>query len=128
MEPAELRKNLRQALPKASKKQVINDVFLLHTTLARIATAPDSLLSTTGATTDAENVEDTQSQEQEQLPSKESLWTAVGAITRDVCGMHTKMEALWYVEEQDLLALALNGRAKKRIIPFQCNKRLYTVQ
>jgi len=124
-EPAELRKNLRKALPKASKKQIISDTVLLHTTLARIATTSNPLLSTRD-TTDAEKRADEQSHEQ--LPSKEALWAAVGAITQELCGMQTRMEALWYVEEQDLLALALNGRMKKRIIPFQCSKRLTTMK
>lgn len=119
-EPVDLRKNLRQALPKASKKQIVTDTVLLHTTLARIGTTSDSLLSINNARDAGKGEEHSQ----EQLPSKESLWAAVGAITRELCGMQTRMDALWYVEEQDLLALALNGRVKKRIIPFQCNKRL----
>ena len=103
-DPADLRNSLRQALPQASKKQVVTDTVLLHTTLARIATT------------------DTNSLEQQQLPSKEELWSAVGKITSEFCGMQTKMDALWYVEEEDLLALALNGRIKKRTIPFQCKR------
>lgn len=107
---ADLREDLHRALPRASKKQVVTDTVLLHTTLARMAT-PKSTTSSNGEAS------------QLKLPRKEELWAAVEAITREFCGTQTRMDALWYVEEEDLLALALNGRIKKRTIPFQCNQQ-----
>lgn len=122
-EPLDLRNKLQQALPQASKKQVVTDKVLLHTTLARIATT---------STTDGDDINNQMERQLEKgvevltqspslLPNKEALWAAVESITREFCGTQTRMDALWYVEEEDLLALALNGRVKKYTIPFQCS-------
>ena len=110
-EPADLRKKLHNALPLASSKQVVTDTVLLHTTLARVATVTPKT---------EQNEVDKMSKNSKFLPSKEQLWAAVNAITREFCGIQTRMDALWYVEEEDLLALALNGRIKRRTIPLQC--------
>ena len=110
-DPATLRAMLRQALPHASKKQVVTDTVLLHTTVARI-TSTESSFSDKGSGSGDSAKSESQSS---------SLWAASEAITREFCGTTTIMDALWYVEEQDLLALALQGRMKKKTIPLkQC--------
>ena len=99
-EPQNIRQELKHALPGASKKQVLKDTVLLHTTLARVARSSTVFSS-------------------EQNDS-EALWSAAGAITREFCGLDMVMDTMWFVEEHDMLALALNGKFKKRPVQLQC--------
>lgn len=105
--PEDLRRRLKAALPGASSKQVVTDFQLLHTTLARVAVAAGE--DGTAAAAAAE---------------PQALWAAAEAITHELCGLEAAIEALWFVEEQDLLALALGGRIRRRTAPLrQCPAR-----
>lgn len=111
-DPAELRKRLKTALPGASRRQIIKDTALLHTTLARVAVTSSDM-----GTIDAKL---------EAHASPEALWAAARALTEEFCGLKTEMNELWYVEEEELLALALNGQMKRQSIPLnsgKCNNR-----
>lgn len=46
------------------------------------------------------------------------LRAAVDAMTHDLCGLQTSLTEAWYIEEQDKLALALNGKWVKHDAPF----------
>lgn len=94
-EPATIRNKLRQALPHASKKQVVLDDVILHTTLARVAISDVHPSITT------------------------ILATAAAEITVKLCGLKAQLEVMWYVEEYDVLALALNGRLQVRNVPLR---------
>jgi hypothetical protein len=94
-EPANIRNTLRQVLPNASKSQVVHDDIIFHTTLARLAVTDGSDPSIL-----------------------RSLATAASAITARLCGLQARLDVMWYVEEYDVLALALNGRLKVRNVPL----------
>ena len=107
-DPSELRNRLKIALPGASKRQIVTDTALLHTTLARVAVTPS----------DIGRIEE----KLERNANPEALWSAATALTQEFCGLQTDMNVLWYVEEQDMLALALNGELKRQIIPLNTEK------
>lgn len=48
------------------------------------------------------------------------LVQAAAALTAELCGLTATAETLWYVEEQDLLALALQGRMVRHTSPLAC--------
>ncbi len=42
------------------------------------------------------------------------------ALTEALCGVKASLPVAWFVEEFDVLALALGGRFDKHDVPFQC--------
>lgn len=48
------------------------------------------------------------------------LVQVAATLTAELCGLTATAETLWYVEEQDLLALALQGRMVRRTAPLAC--------
>lgn len=75
IDPSELRRRLKLALPDASRKQVVTDHAILHTTLARIGVPLEGDWSPT--------------------ESAHALWMATGAMTADLCGLTTTFDLLW---------------------------------
>lgn len=80
-EPFDLRRKLQQALPRASRKQVLTDTTIFHTTLARIA-AP-LVLSPAGGTG------------RQEVNVALTLWKAAAAMTKELCATHTTIDVLW---------------------------------
>ncbi|CAM8981213.1 unnamed protein product [Rhodiola kirilowii] len=103
--PIEIRAALRAALPHAPEKQLVRtsivqyDNAILHTSFARILGHPTSLKA--GETS-------------EQLQFFHELVTHLDNRLR---GFEAVVSELWFVEEYDILALALDGNIKIR--PFQ---------
>ena len=100
---AELRRRLAAALPQASSRQVVQDMAILHTTLARIVSPP---------TVDAEGSDgegnkkqmgqqgqgQQQQQQQREAAAEEAavlLQAAVDQMTRQLCGLEATMGQLW---------------------------------
>ncbi|KFM24839.1 Translation initiation factor IF-3 [Auxenochlorella protothecoides] len=101
-EPARLRTALRAALPEAPTTQTVREQDILHTTLARLVAPPGTAPDGTGPAA--------------------RLHAAAEAMTRDLCGLQLTLDRLWFVEEHDLLALALGGRYRKRALPLACSE------
>ncbi|GAB4821342.1 hypothetical protein N2152v2_008388 [Parachlorella kessleri] len=109
-DPARLRRELRAALPEAPAKQMVTDEAILHTTLARVVAQPRL-------------AEDRDDQPADAVPGSAgaaALQRAVHEMTQELCGVEATMDTLWFVEEQDRLALALEGRFSKHPLPLQC--------
>ncbi|KAL9672132.1 hypothetical protein QQ045_028380 [Rhodiola kirilowii] len=98
-DPIEIRAALRAALPHAPEKQLYDNA-ILHTSFARILGHPTSLKGL-GETS-------------EQLQFFHELVTHLDNRLR---GFEAVVSELWFVEEYDILALALDGNIKIR--PFQ---------
>jgi hypothetical protein len=111
-EPRELRRALAAALPRASLQQVVADRVILHTTIARI-TAPPTLRAVAAGRRQRAGVAAAGE-------AGEALRRAAAAATLELCGAEVVMRELWFVEEQDKLALALGGRMTKRSAPLEC--------
>ena len=43
------------------------------------------------------------------------------ALSQHLCGLRVSLPELWFIEEEDLLALALGGKFRKRAVPLQCS-------
>ncbi|CAD5180385.1 uncharacterized protein LOC135641674 [Musa acuminata AAA Group] len=102
-DPAVIRAKLRDALPRAPKKQLYDSV-LLHTSFARLLGRPKILL------------------EKLETPSNQLqlFHELVSQLNKKLQGFEATMSELWFVEEYDVLALALNGRMKTRRFPLSC--------
>ncbi|GAX78176.1 hypothetical protein CEUSTIGMA_g5618.t1 [Chlamydomonas eustigma] len=100
-EPTDLRKDLAQALPKSPPKegQMVKEPSILHTTIARLLKPPEEI----GQSVEATAVE-----------------LAVRELSNSLCGVTAAFEEVWFVEEQDLLALALEGHYIKHPAPLRC--------
>ncbi|CAD6246830.1 unnamed protein product [Miscanthus lutarioriparius] len=105
-DPAEIRSRLREALPRAPQKQLYDPV-LLHTSFARILGHP-------------------------KLPEEQSASSfdhvkffheLVVQVNEKIRGFQATISELWYVEEYDVLALALNGKMKVRRLHLGCNRQ-----
>ena len=96
-EPSQLRRELRQALPNAPQNQLVSDLYILHTTLARIVGAPFP-------NADGNGIAKRMSQ----------------ALTDELCGLELTLAGAWFVEEKHKLALALRGTVDKVEMPFRC--------
>ncbi len=103
-EPAVLRQALAAALPGAPPKegQMVREPAILHTTVARLL-AP---LKSPGG--------------QALEPDAAQLAGAAARLTAELCGLRTRFDTLWFVEEKDTLALALRGSYDVRPCPFEC--------
>ncbi|XP_078441489.1 uncharacterized protein LOC144711372 isoform X2 [Wolffia australiana] len=104
-DPSEIREKLQSALPRAPKKQLYDPV-LLHTSFARLLGRPKSSML-----------------EYSTIAGQLSLFhELVKKVDRKVRGFEAWVSELWYVEELDMLALALNGRMKVRRFSLRgCN-------
>lgn len=103
-----LRQQLAAALPGASKRQVVQDHSIMHTTLARVV-AP--LRVDTGGDSDSGTADSEQQQQQGQQDGDAAgaagraaaqaeeaavlLQSAVDRMTSELCGLQAVMEELW---------------------------------
>uniref|UniRef100_A0A9I9DEK0 Uncharacterized protein n=1 Tax=Cucumis melo TaxID=3656 RepID=A0A9I9DEK0_CUCME len=101
-DPVTIRAKLRTALPHAPEKQLY-DAAILHTSFARLLGHP-KISQTLGRSSD------------ELQPFHE----LVARLNKQIRGFEAVVSELWYVEEYDVLALALNGRMKVRKFPLGC--------
>jgi hypothetical protein len=51
---------------------------------------------------------------------QQALQEAAADLSDELCGLVALFEELWFVEEQDLLALGLGGRYVKHAGPLRC--------
>lgn len=105
-DPVTIRAKLKSALPHAPERQLY-DAAILHTSFARILGHPNSLPKEPPETSD-------------QLQFFHEL---VNRLNDRIRGFEAVVSELWYVEEYDVLALALNGRMKVRRFQFGCSGR-----
>lgn len=98
-EPALLRKALAQALPNAPGPagQMVKEPAMLHTTIARLLQPSDATTVDAGEVT-----------------------LAVDMLSQELCGLTAVFKELWFVEELEVLALALNGHFIKHRAPLKC--------
>lgn len=96
-DPRDLRAQLRRALPNAPAKQLVSNVNILHTTLARLIKPPK------GVTDDARLAREL---------SRE--------LSDEFCGLQLTLDRAWFVSEHHKLALALRGAVDKVDLPFDC--------
>ncbi|KAF0897665.1 hypothetical protein E2562_000383 [Oryza meyeriana var. granulata] len=104
-DPADIRSRLREALPHAPQKQLYDPV-LLHTSLARILGRPKF----------------PQEGSAQSLDRVKFFHDLVAQVNRKIRGFQATVSELWFVEEYDVLALALNGKMKVRKLHFGCNE------
>ncbi|KAK4767909.1 hypothetical protein SAY87_003050 [Trapa incisa] len=105
-DPVSIRSKLRAALPRAPEKQLY-DAAMLHTSFARFLGQPRSSSMNLHEGSD-------------QLQSFHQL---VGHLNNKLGGFEAQVTELWYVEEYDVLALALNGRMKARRFNLGCKDK-----
>ncbi|XP_007037309.2 PREDICTED: uncharacterized protein LOC18604656 isoform X2 [Theobroma cacao] len=103
-DPISIRAMLRTALPRAPGKQLY-DAAILHTSFARLLGHPKASLM------DPDNTS-------KQL---ELFHKLVTQLNNKIHGFKAVVSQLWYVEEYDVLALALNGRMKVRRFQLGCS-------
>ncbi|XP_072991235.1 uncharacterized protein [Typha latifolia] len=103
-DPADIRATLRKALPNAPEKQLYDPV-LLHTSFARLLGHPKLSL------------------EESKLPFDQLHFfhELVARVNDKIHGFEATISELWFVEEYDVLALALNGRMKARRFHMGCS-------
>uniref|UniRef100_A0A7S0V870 Uncharacterized protein n=1 Tax=Polytomella parva TaxID=51329 RepID=A0A7S0V870_9CHLO len=131
-EPAEIRRALTAALPAAPppEQQMIRNPVILHTTLARFLLPRSGIRNTSvpfshSLATPAHpylspGVVGTKIPEATAAAMREM----VRKLSDELCGLETEFNEAWFVEEHDLLALALYGSVKHHMAQFQCPKRL----
>ncbi|XP_062195554.1 uncharacterized protein LOC133898815 [Phragmites australis] len=105
-DPAEIRSRLREALPRAPQKQLYDPV-LLHTSFARILGHPKVPQEQSAASFD----------------HVKFFHELVAQVNGKIRGFQATVSELWYVEEYDVLALALNGKMKVRRLRLGCNRQ-----
>lgn len=98
-EPSEFRAALRDALPKSPTKQLVSDVNIIHTTLARLTRPPKGRRGDVGRL------------------AKDLAF----ALTDELCGLEITLDRAWFVREHHKLALALRGAVDKVDMPFECH-------
>ncbi|KAJ4712130.1 Transmembrane protein [Melia azedarach] len=104
-DPITIRAKLRAALPHAPEKQLY-DPAILHTSFARLLGHP------TASPMELHNTSD-------QLRFFHEI---VDRLNNEIRGSKAVVSELWYVEEHDVLALALDGRMKVRKFPLGCSR------
>lgn len=104
VDPVTIRAKLKAALPRAPQKQLYNEA-MLHTSLARLLGSPKKL-----------------SEEENKMSDLQIFHDLVNRLNKKVAGVKATVSELWYVEEYDLLALALNGKMKIREFSFGCSE------
>ncbi|CAJ1975272.1 unnamed protein product [Sphenostylis stenocarpa] len=105
-DPIIIRSKLKNALPRAPEKQLY-DAAILHTSFARLLGPPRASSPT------------------EQLEMSDDVQFFHGLVNRlnsQIRGFEAVVSELWYVEEYDVLALALNGRMNPRKFRLECSR------
>ncbi|XP_068308919.1 uncharacterized protein [Pyrus communis] len=115
-DPITIRAKLRTALPRAPEKQLHllicsrcllqYDAAILHTSFARLLGHPKASSKVLSNTSD-------------QIHFFQEL---VHRLNNELQGYEAVVSELWYVEEFDVLALALNGRMKARRFQLGCSR------
>ncbi|KAJ7978415.1 Transmembrane protein [Quillaja saponaria] len=103
-DPIEIRAKLRTALPRAPEKQM-SDAAILYTSFARLLGHPTASLELHKTS--------------DELQFFHEL---VARLNNKIRGIEAVVSELWYVEEYDVLALALNGRMNVRRFQLGCSK------
>ncbi|CAL1406298.1 unnamed protein product [Linum trigynum] len=103
-DPVTIRAKLRSVLPHAPEQQLY-DTAILHTSFARLLGNP---------TIPNENIE--------KIPddAMQLFHELVAKLNNKLHGSQAVVSELWYVEEYDVLALALDGRMKVRRFQLGC--------
>ncbi|XP_047311423.1 uncharacterized protein LOC124914851 isoform X2 [Impatiens glandulifera] len=101
-DPIILRAKLKAALPRAPKKQLYDDA-ILHTSFARLLGGPNASFL------------------DNRTSDLQFFHELVSSLNVKIKGFQATVSELWYVEEYDVLALALNGRMKVRKFPLACS-------
>ncbi|XP_042465347.1 uncharacterized protein LOC122047886 isoform X1 [Zingiber officinale] len=104
-DPTVIREKLRAALPRAPEKQLYESL-LLHTSFARILGHPKILFEKPEKPSD----------------SLQLFHELVDQLNKKLQGFEATVWELWFVEEHDVLALALDGRMKIRKFPLGCKQ------
>lgn len=103
-DPITIRAKLRTALPHAPEKQLY-DAAILHTSFARLLGRPKA-----------------SSKEVNDSELTNFFHERVARLNNELQGFKAVVSELWYVEEYDVLALALNGRMKIRRFQLGCSR------
>ncbi|XP_065877225.1 uncharacterized protein [Euphorbia lathyris] len=101
-DPVMIRAKLQTVLPRAPKNQLY-DPAILHTSLARILGHPKA-------------------SHMEPSDELEFFHKLVDRLNNKIRGSEAVVSELWYVEEYDLLALALDGKRKVRKFQLGCER------
>jgi len=109
-EPAIIRSKLKTALPRAPKNQLYNPV-MLHTSFARVLGCPRVMDGCQSINTKAMHTSEDMLRFFHELVSQ---------MNKELQGFEATVSEIWFVEEFDVLALALNGRIKSRKFHFKC--------
>lgn len=105
-DPITIRAKLKNALPRAPEKQLY-DAAILHTSFARLLGPPRASSPT------------------EHLKTSDDVQffhELVDRLNSQIRGYKAVVSELWYVEEYDVLALALNGRMNTRKFRLGCSR------
>lgn len=105
-DPATIRQELKKLLPRAPKRQLYAPE-ILHTSLARLIGPLDSPNKVNMG-------------KEEAVPFLKDL---VRRLNEELCNFQATVRELWFVEELDILALALKGRMTVKRLPLQCLSR-----
>ncbi|GBG00104.1 hypothetical protein Rsub_12845 [Raphidocelis subcapitata] len=113
-EPEDIRASLRHALPHAPPpaQQAVREPAMLHTTVARLLSPARRPAAARRRGRGGEEVG------AEALAGE--LARAAEALTSELCGLEAFFDEMWFVEERDLLALALGGSYVKRASLMRC--------
>ncbi|XP_062116491.1 uncharacterized protein LOC133830517 isoform X1 [Humulus lupulus] len=103
-DPVTIRAKLRTALPHAPEKQLY-DAAILHTSFARLLGPPKA------SATETHNSD-----------LVKFFHELVDQLNKKLRGFKATVSELWYVEEYDVLALALNGKMNVRKIQLGCSR------
>lgn len=103
-DPVTIRSKLRNALPRAPEKQLYAPA-ILHTSFARILGHPKNSSEGSGSALELQHFHE-----------------LVARLNNRVRGTKATISELWYVEEYDVLALAVDGTMKIRRFQFGCSK------
>lgn len=103
-DPITIRAKLSSALPRAPEKQLY-DAAILHTSFARLLGRPN-----------------TPPAEADETLGLGFFHDLVARLNTKLSGFQAMVTELWYVEEFDVLALALDGKMKVRKFRLGCSK------
>ena len=100
-----VRERLRGAFPYAPAKQM-STPYIVHTTFARV------IHGVAGAGSSAVGRD-----------SFDAVDRACRQMMAELCGLEVDVDRYWFVEERDLLALALRGDFTAESLPLRCERR-----
>ncbi|XP_051117094.1 uncharacterized protein LOC127241882 [Andrographis paniculata] len=101
-DPVTIRAKLKAALPRAPQNQLYDEA-MLHTSFARLLGHPKKF------------------PKDENKSELQIFHDLVSKLNSQIQGTKATVSELWYVEELDLLALALDGRMKTRKFQLACS-------